>query len=126
MQKNELLVIFIIKFFIVTLFKNSGNSVIMLVASTSQYLIRFTSFVHIKRKSGFSLINKQILVFISKILLHCSVCLVPIFLLLHKVVYLSSPFVIIAIAAILFYAILLPTGLMLKIDYTTSIKKLLK
>lgn len=45
--------------------------VIMLVASTSQYLIRFTSFVHIKRKSGFSLINKQILVFISKILLHC-------------------------------------------------------
>ena len=27
MQKNELLVIFIIKFFIVTLFKNSGNSV---------------------------------------------------------------------------------------------------
>lgn len=100
--------------------------VIMLVASTSQYLIRFTSFVHIKRKSGFSLINKQILVFISKILLHCSVCLVPIFLLLHKVVYLSSPFVIIAIAAILFYAILLPTGLMLKIDYTTSIKKLLK
>ena len=31
MQKNELLVIFIIKFFIVTLFKNSGNSVELVI-----------------------------------------------------------------------------------------------
>ena len=31
MQKNELLVIFIIKFFIVTLFKNGGNSVELVI-----------------------------------------------------------------------------------------------
>lgn len=98
---------------------------IVVISSLFHIACSVYAFSYIKHKSGFSLINKTIRMYMIKIVLHCATCLVLIYLLSTQLVFLSV-FVQLVIYGVLFYVLMYFTGRMIGVNYFESVYMLLR
>ena len=79
---------------------------------------------YIKHKSGFSLMNKHIIIHMLKIVLHCASCLMFVYYLASLMTDMSV-FVQLVVCGMLYYGILFFTGRLIKTNYFESVYMLL-
>lgn len=96
------------------------------VGSMFQIMIRVASFILIFRVTKINLINKEVTSNIFKVTIDCSISLLLLMLLANSLFKTLPLFLTLVICGILYYAIIIVTGRMVKIDYLEAIKMFLK
>lgn len=97
---------------------------IVITASSFQYIVRFVSFVYIKRISGFDFFTWKIIKSLLVIVAHCTICLSLIYYAFKCIFNINSPILIILISLALYYILLIVTGRIIKINYISSMQYL--
>ena len=116
-------VIWLVDFVLVYFFRFAP--LITLVGSLFQIFCRVGSFVYIYRKTKINLVPTSILVYVLKILLHCSVVL-GLLLLCRDFLPIYSEFLFVVLFGAIYYFMIILSGRILRLDYLESLKLLLK
>lgn len=100
--------------------------IITLVGSFFHLSCSITAFIFIYKKTGISLLPNGVLLYITRLLMHCSIVLLSLFYLRYFHFQEMNEFISILLFGLLFYAIIIISGKFIKINYTETLTLLLK